>query len=233
MALLPVAMMGMARMGAPAGRDGHAPVFLLFLLPPPSPGALRLSWSHGARAWCAADPREAAVMQSIVGNVVLADECDHLLARPVEQRIDLDQPVMGRNNSKRDASAFIRLIGAQSGDPNDGAREGPPERLDLAHRAAGVPRFDRGVKSIDALMRYQRFDAIAIRIDGDNALAVSVLGPRPELESLRKQPAGIEGHHVDRKPLTEDRMRDGLVLDTETRREDDAAADDGRIAARR
>ena len=53
-----------------------------------------------------------------------------------------------------------------------------------------------------------------------------MLGLRPELEGLRKQPAGIEGHHVDREPLAEDRMRDGLVLDAEARREDDATGND-------
>jgi hypothetical protein len=37
-----------------------------------------------------------------------------------------------------------------------------------------------------------------------------------------KEPAGIEGHHVDRQPLAEDRMRDGLVFDAEARRKDDA-----------
>ena len=75
-------------------------------------------------------------------------------------------------------------------------------------------------------MPHQRFEPGAIGISGDNALAVAVLGPRPEIEGLRKQPAGIEGHHVDGKPLAEDRVGDGLVLDAEVRREDDATGND-------
>jgi hypothetical protein len=53
-----------------------------------------------------------------------------------------------------------------------------------------------------------------------------VLGSRPELEGLRKKPAGIEGHHVNREPLAEDRMRDGLIFNTEACREDHATGND-------
>src|SRR5271167_1235507 len=118
----------------------------LFLLPPPSPGALRLSGGHGARTWCAADRSEALVMQSMVGNVVLTDERDHLLAAPVEQRIDFDQPVTGSDDRKGGGDTLIGLIRAQAGDPRDRAREGPPQRFGLAHGAARVSRFDRGIK---------------------------------------------------------------------------------------
>ena len=51
----------------------------LFLLPPPSPAALRLSGSHGARTWSAADRNEAAVVERMIGNVVLTDERGDLL----------------------------------------------------------------------------------------------------------------------------------------------------------
>ncbi len=66
----------------------------LFLLPPPSSGTLGLARRDGACAWCATDRHEAEVVQTVVGNAVVADEREHLLACPVEQRADLDQPVM-------------------------------------------------------------------------------------------------------------------------------------------
>ena len=62
-----------------------------------------------------------------------------------------------------------------------------------------MPRFDRGVESIDAPPRHQGFGAVVIRIDGNDAPAVAVLCLPPELISFRKQPAGIEGYHVDGK----------------------------------
>ena len=89
-----------------------------------------------------------------------------------------------------------------------------------------VSGFNGGIKSIDALMPHQRFDPGAIGISSDNAPAILLLGLRPELEGLRKQPAGIKGHHLDGEPLAEDRMGDSLVLDAEARREDDAAGND-------
>jgi len=198
----------------------------LLLLPPPSSGALGFSGSYGARARCAADRSEAAVVQNMIGNVVLADERNHLFTRPIEQWVDFDQPVARRDDRKGGGDTLIGLIGTQAGDPRDSARERPPEWFDLAHGAARVSRFDRGIKSIDTLMPHQRFEPGAIGISGDNAPAVSVFGLPPEIEGLRKQPAGIEGHHVDREPLAEDRMGDGLVLDAEARREDDATGND-------
>jgi hypothetical protein len=157
---------------------------------------------------------------------LITDERKHLLTRPVEQWVDFDQPVTGRDDRKEGGDAVIRLIGAQAGDPRDGSREGPPEWLDPAHGAARMSRFDRSEESIDALTRDQCFDAIAIGIDGYNAPAVSVLGLGPELEGLRKQPPGIEGHHVDREPLAEDRMRNGLIFNAKASREDDATGND-------
>ena len=108
------------------------PAFLRFPLPPPSAGELGLAGPDCTGARCAADRRKAPVVQGIVGNAVFADERENPLARPVEQRVDLDQPMMRIDNGKRDAGALMRLIGAQAGDPCRGPREGAPERLDLA-----------------------------------------------------------------------------------------------------
>ena len=119
------------------------PAFLfLFLLPPPSPGALGLARCNGPRARSAADRREAAVMQTVVGDVVLADEREHTLTRPVKQWVDFDQPVIRIEGSKGNACALVRLIRAQARDPSSGASEGALEWLDLAHPAACAPRFD-------------------------------------------------------------------------------------------
>ena len=42
---------------------------------------------------------------------------------------------------------------------------------------------------------------------------------------FRKQPAGIEGHDVDRRVFGEDGVGDGLILKTEARGEDNRARD--------
>src|SRR5208282_369432 len=198
-------------------------LLLLFLLPPPSPGAFRLAGRDGTRARCAADRRETAVMQGIAGNAVLADEREHPLARPVEQRIYLDQPVMRIDRSKGDAGALVRLIRAQTRDPRGGACEGALEWLDLAYRAARAPRFERGVKPLDALAADQRFNTYAIGIERRNSPAISVFRLRPDLIGLRKQTSGIERHHLNPGGLLKYRMRDYLVLDTEARGEYDPA----------
>src|SRR6516165_1540316 len=111
-------------------------LLFLLLLPPPPAGALGFARCDGARTWSAANRREAAVVQGIVGNVMLPDERAHAFARPVEQRAYLDQPMMWVDGGKGDAGALVRLIGAQARDPCGGTCEGPLEGLYLAYRTA-------------------------------------------------------------------------------------------------
>jgi hypothetical protein len=76
------------------------------------------------------------------GNVVLPDERDHLLAAPIEQRIDFDQPVTGSDDRKGGGDTLVGLTRPQAGDPRDRAREGPPQWFGLAHGAARMSGFD-------------------------------------------------------------------------------------------
>jgi len=169
------------------------PAFLSFLLPPPSAGALLLAGPDCARARCAADRHKASVVKGIVGNAVFADERENPLAGPVEQRVDLNQPVMRIDSGKRDAGALVRLIGTQAGDPCGGSRKRAPERFHLADLAARFPGHDRGVKSVDALAGDKGLDTDAIRIECMNASTISALGPGPELVGFRKIAARYRG----------------------------------------
>jgi hypothetical protein len=162
----------------------------------------------------------------MIGNVVFADERENLLAGPIEQRIDSDHAMPGRDDGKRGTDTLIRLIGSQTSDPCDSIREGAPERFDLAHGAASVARLNRSVESVDTLTPHQGFYGAAVRTRCKNPPTIAVLGLHPDRKRFWEQPAGIEGHHVDREALAEDRMGDGLVLDGKARREDNPTGDD-------
>jgi hypothetical protein len=82
------------------------------LLPPPPAGALRLARLDRTRARSATDRQKAPVVQIVVGDGVLADEREDPLARPVEQGIHLDEPIMRIDRSKGDAGALIGLVRA-------------------------------------------------------------------------------------------------------------------------
>jgi len=90
---------------------------LAFVFPPPAAGAFRFARCDSARAGRAADGEKAAGMQFIDRYVVRAREVDRALARPVVERVDLDQAVRTIETGKFDSSAMLGLVGAQAGDP--------------------------------------------------------------------------------------------------------------------
>ena len=196
------------------------------LFPPPPPSVLRLSGFDSTRAGDAADRSEPAIVQGMIGNVVLADERHHPLAGPIEQRIDPDHAVTGRDDGKRSADTHNRLIRPQACDPGDRVCERASERLDPADGAAGVTRAGRAIESIDSLTAHQGFHSAAVGICCKNAPTVAVLSLRPHHKRFWEQPTGVEGHHVDCETLAEDRMSDRLVLQAKARGEDDAAGND-------
>src|SRR5260370_11101834 len=90
---------GARRAGVVGGMQ--AAFLFLRLLPPPAPGTLRLTRADGAGARRTADRQKAALMQRIAWHVVCANEFARAFARPVEQRIDLDQTALFVEQSGR------------------------------------------------------------------------------------------------------------------------------------
>src|SRR5262249_25055105 len=95
----------------------QAALLLVVLLPPPTAGALALARLDRARAGRAAGRQEALIVQRIDRNAVLAHERGDALARPVVQRIDLDEPAHGVECRIGRRGTLQGLLGAQTGDP--------------------------------------------------------------------------------------------------------------------
>src|SRR5579862_3206660 len=90
---------------AGVGGGMQAAFLFLRLLPPPAPGTLRLTGHDGAGARRAADRQKAPLMQRIAWHVVGAHEFARAVARPIEQRIDLDQTALFVEQSGRQLRA--------------------------------------------------------------------------------------------------------------------------------
>src|ERR1700729_640775 len=146
------------RGGARRVGDVQAAFLFLRLLPPPAPGTLRFARHDGTGARRATDRQKAALMQRIARHVVGAHEFARALARPIEQRINLDQAALFVEQSRQYLGAVGGLIGAQPGDPGGGAIERPRQRRDLANGATVEASLDGGSEAIDALPGDQRFD---------------------------------------------------------------------------
>src|SRR5580704_11991264 len=90
--------------------DMQAAFLVLRLLPPPAPGAFRLTRHDGAGARRATDRQEAALMQCITRHVVGAHEFARAFARPIEQRIDFDQTALFVERSRQQLAASGGLV---------------------------------------------------------------------------------------------------------------------------
>src|SRR5688500_10733321 len=101
------------------------------------PATVRATARRGAVG--AADRGVAAVVQRVVGDVVLADVAPDVLLAPVRERSALElarMPAVGAQ--LRCVRAGRRLLAPQAGDPGVDPAQRPLERLGLAHAAAGV-----------------------------------------------------------------------------------------------
>jgi len=173
-----------------------------------------------ARSRSRRSPWRAAVDRNIVGD----DEIAKLLARPIEDRIELDQSALG--GDQRHVAAVRGLLGAQSRDPAAGAAERAIERLDLAHVAAGgcEPRVTR---------RSRRWPWRSIRLrdrpaaDRRRGCAIHS-GARSAPTGRRSRGnrrAGVERDDLDVAAAFRDEMQDRLVLQPEAGREHDLAGE--------
>ena len=104
---------------------------------------------HGARAGRAADRREAAVVQRVVGNAVIGHVALDVGAAPVGERVELDETVGRRRARRRACRRGARDCSARKpGDPAGRAVERAAERLDLADAAARLAGLDEARKPL-------------------------------------------------------------------------------------
>src|SRR5580700_523330 len=162
--------------GARRVGDVQAAFLVLRLLPPPAPGALRLARHDGAGARRTADRQKAALMQRIARHDVGAHEFARAFARPVEQRIDLEQTALFVEQSRQYLRTVGGLIGAQPSDPGSAAIERPRQRHDLANGATIEASLDGGSEPIDSLSGDQGFDGAVFGRESKDTDAVTPLG---------------------------------------------------------
>ena len=155
---------------------------------------------HRAGAGRAADRREAAVVQRVVGNALVGDVALDVRPAPVGERVDLEEAVgrveLGegrRRRGSRDCSARRPVI--QPAAPSSARPSGSTLRMPQhALRASTEAR-----KPLMPCAATSASSAVASRREGRDAQAVALLGRGPEVVGFREQPAGVEGDDLDRR----------------------------------
>jgi hypothetical protein len=88
-------------------------------------------------------------------------------------------------------------------------------------RTPGLTVLDRTAKSVDALIGDQGLQSLRLGSVSWDAASVTLFGFGPEIVGFGEEPARVEGDDLDVQTRVggADRVRDGLVLKAEARRE--------------
>ena len=200
-------------------------LFVLRLFPPPPSRADVLRARDGPRAAGAADAREAAVVQRVVGHLPRGDIAPHVLLAPRREGVHLDEPVGRVVLHHLHARAGHGLFPAEPAEPGLVRRERPPERLDLAHEAAAFARRHALAEQVDALLRHHGLDLAAVREEDLHFDPVAPLGFGQHLIGLGEEPPRIQRHERDRPAVPYDDVGDHLVFGRQRRREHQPVAE--------
>src|SRR3546814_4279866 len=100
-------------------------------LPPPAAGALRLAGLHRPGAGLAPAREKALRVKRIDRHTRGLGEPHHFLARPIEERRDLDQPALLIPSAAFYPTALVGLVRTRPRTPGGGHLQCAPKRHDL------------------------------------------------------------------------------------------------------
>src|SRR4051794_26322675 len=160
-------------------------------------------------------------MESIDRNGAIRDECEHLRAGLIEQRVGFDQTVVQIRSNESHVFSESRLFGAQSGNPCLRTNQSTPQWFNLPDIAAGEPRGFGIKESVYTLVGNQRFKIAPAGIQRSDAPAITLLRCGPELVRFIEQASGIERDYFHIDILFTEQVGNYLIFESEARREYD------------
>jgi hypothetical protein len=168
-------------------------------------------------------------MEGVDRQVLRTDVGPHLLGGPVGEGRDLpDHPVREVAADLRRRAACRRLVPSQAGDPATGAKERPPQRLDLAHLAAPETVLGGPVHEVHAALADHRLDLGRLGRDHVDVDVEPVSHALDQLVGLRVQATGVEGDHPGAADELREQVEDDDPLRREGRHERQALGSDAR-----
>ena len=183
-------------------------------LPPPAPGTHILTRLNGACTGFATDTGVASIMQLVIRDMMLLDIVPHLLFRPRDERIDLDELVYLVPLDHLHVLARHTLLSAQTSYPGIKAQKGTSQWLQLAYLTATMATLYGVVEEIDALFSYH---ALHLPVVGEKHFQLDLVcqvGLVDELVRFREESPRIECEDT-RSTLTDYYIRQRLVFDAE------------------
>ena len=131
-------------------------------LPPPAPGTHILTRLNGACTGFATDTGVASIMQLVIRDMMQLDIVPHLLFRPRNKWIDLDELVHLVPLDHLYVLVRHTLLSAQTAYPGIKALKSTSQRLQLAYLAATMPTLYGVVEKVDALFLHHTLHFVIV-----------------------------------------------------------------------
>src|SRR5579875_1036777 len=167
-------------------------------LPPPPAGPWVLAGAGRTGTGLTADAGKAALIERVVGDIVLPDVFPDLRGRPVSQWVELeDAAVSPIDFDLTDLGTRRRLAASLAGYPGGRGRQGSLKRLDFANLTAPQPEGDVSVERVDSLGQYECLQLGGVRVVDLYRNLVPIPHELHQLVTLVVQAAGVDRDHSD------------------------------------
>ena len=131
-------------------------------LPPPAPGTHILTRLNGACTGFATDTGVASIMKFVIRDMMLLDIVPHLLFRPRDEWIDLDELMHLVPLDHLYVLARHTLLSVQTSYPGIKALKGTSQRLQLAYLTATMATLYGVVEKVDAFFLHHTLHFVIV-----------------------------------------------------------------------
>lgn len=193
------------------------------VFPPPSSRSDILAGLYGASTRLTANAGVALVVELVIGHAVLMNILPYLLLSPLDEWVDLDEPVHVVPFHEVHVLTSHALLSSQPAHPYVESLHSPMQWFQLADLTTAMAALYRVIEKVDAFFPYHALDLVVVRKEYLYLNAILHVCAVDELIGLGKETARVEGKDACCGRFFDNDVCEHLILDAQTGRQSDAS----------
>ena len=191
-------------------------------LPPPATGAHILTWLNSTGTWLTTYAWVSTIMQLIIRNTVFLDIIPHLLFRPRDEGIHLDELVHLVPLYNLHILTGNALFTTQATYPYIKTLKGTLEGFELTNLAATVTALNTIIEKVNTLFTHHPLHFMVVGEEHLYLYAVCHIRLFYELICLREETPRVKSEYTGIFVLSDNDIRQCLILNRQRGRKSDA-----------